>query len=195
MKAIEFKRKGLLYYIHKFGFKRDPNDTCSYKAELIICFCLVLVTIHASVLRAIFFLVPKYRKDKDGWGAKNHLGFFLIMFLSFLVGHTFTEKMAFIPDLINWHLLVDNQQWMKFILLVFPVTFIGTIGIALLLGVIVLTVGILYYTYVGAVWVWNKMLSPVINPTYINDDDEPETQLGVLYQSAKEKWCKRIKWN
>lgn len=193
MKAIEFKRKGLLYYIHKFGFSQDPDDTCAYKGELMITAMLILLTIHASVVRAIFFLFPSIRNSYSSWGSKIHLLFFLITFLSLLFGHILCEDAIPGMDFIHWHELFNNNEWVSAFFLTFFVMLVGMITLAIISIIIALMVGAVYGIIQIFKWIWKKT-SPVVNPKFINADGEPSTQFGVLYYSVKEKWCKRINW-
>tara|TARA_R110000796_G_scaffold146955_3_gene263699 strand:- start:4676 stop:5251 length:576 start_codon:yes stop_codon:yes gene_type:complete len=190
MTSVEFKRNGLLYWAHSMVMMNEPKDTCTYKRNILFTICVLLVTIHATVLRSVPYLFKNHRSDYNNQGLKSHLVFILFSFLSILVGYSIIEGGGVIPDFIYWTKLS--------ILSVFGYSFIamfmGILVVGVFIGLACLGVFLLLNLMRGLVWVWNKIASSAIVPSYLNRDGEPETQLGVVYQSYKEKWCKKINW-
>ena len=191
MESVEFKKSGLVYYLHAMIFKHDPEDTCTYKRNLIITFCTLLVSIHATILRGlVFFFFKNIRDEYEYRGIVNHLSFLAVSGFSLMVGIKIVEDVSFIPDFIHWHELSTLGIFAH----TFLAVFIGLISIAIFFALAALVVVILVFTYKGVEWVYLRKISPVVDPTYMNDKGNPKTQFGVLYQSAKERWCKRINW-
>lgn len=190
MQTIKFKKKGILYYLHKITFKTDSGDTCTYKGQLILSFIIAIVTIHATLLRGLFHLIPAIRKDgKDYTGIKTQILFTVVVVVSGIVGQTFIEKGFIINDFIHWHLI--DSLFMFYIYITITI-FIGLLVVALVLLIIVIVIGIGYLIYKGISWVLRKIRN--ITPSVTNDFGEPTTQIGILYVSTKEKWCKLITW-
>lgn len=190
MEAINFKRRGLLYHLHSMVFTEDPKDTCTYKVNLSIAFCILLVTIHATLLRSILFLSKSYRDDSRHKGLVSHFIFCLFSIISIHFGIFIIEETPIIPDFIIWSQLYTLE------LIIYSIIsmFIGVLTIIIVLGILTLAIGVLILFSQGLSYIWGK-ISPFINPSYLNIEGDSKTQLGVLYRSAKEKWCKRINWD
>jgi hypothetical protein len=190
MKAIEFKKKGLLYYLHKFLYVKNPEDTCSYKGQLILSFIVCLVTIHATILRVPLFLSKYIRKNTGhyAYGVRIQIIFYLLSIMSLIVGYTIIEDAPFINDFIYWSELSLMQLFLNsFIALLIGAGFI--ISVFSVLGILVYILNTIYILF-GKFFNIIREKLPKRNTAKI----KPYTQIGVLYLSAKEKWCKRITW-
>jgi len=189
MKAIEFKRKGLLYYLHKFIYKNDPQDTCTYKGQLIISFIVCSLTLHATILRSVLMSFKQIRKDDDYWGYKFHFAFVMSSILFILVGEISMENNSIIHDFIYWH----HLSFIEMIYYSFITMFIGII-VMLVVGIGLTIIGLIIFGgYLLIEIIYNK-IKPLFPKKEYKYKEEPETQFGVLYKSIKEKWCKRIIW-
>ena len=183
MEKINFKRTGILYYLHKFAYVKDPEDTCTYKRQLILSLVLYLTTLPISIMRTITFLFPSIRKDAYSWhGFKMHVGFMLLGFVGWVVGFSVIEKEYF-PNFVHWHKISYLEMMLYFILH-------ATIGLIILTVIGAVISGVIYCVVSFGQYVIKNIEIPLTK-----DDGEPNTQVGVMYKSAKEKWCKPINWN
>lgn len=194
MQTIKFKKEGILFYIHKFMYKKNPQDTCGYKRQLIFSFILIIVTIHASIIRGmlnIFF--KEFRESNDNWGLLNHFLWLLASAVCLFLGY---ELLEIYFDFIWW----TQLSFYEIIIHSFIPFLIGLITIVLVLLSLILIGIILYFSCTYSVkfirWIGtgigNKMSEYDID---FNPFENVETsQIGVLYISTKEKWCKLIKW-
>lgn len=187
MKAINFKRQGVLYYLHKFLFKDNPEDTCTYRGHLIICTIMCGVTLHATLLRSILFIFEEERNNKSNWGILPHLFAMFVAYSCIIIGVFVLEGTPY--DYINWH----EISIFKMCLLSFIPMFVGIIFFIIIITIAVIIGGIIYY--VGLLG--SKLLVVINRPIkklYITSEGEPRTQAGILYNSWKDKLCKRIDW-
>ena len=184
MQLTEFKRQGILYYLHKFLYKYDAKDTCEYRAQLIISFIVIIVTIHASLLRSMLFMFKQLRQDDEYWGIKNHILFTILSILFFVVGGSIIKEN---PSYFNF-IISENTP---FIILSFIAVLLGFITILLILGIIALVISIVYYGYIGISYILRKI---TIKTNFHPFKGIENSQAGVLYDSWKERWCKRIYW-
>lgn len=187
MQTIKFKKEGILYHFHKFLYKKDPEDTCTYKRQLIITFIMCIVTLHTAILRTIISLIPFTRKDVSFRGIQTYFFLFALSILAILIGHILIEQSIIIEDFIYWSKLSTIELYLHS----FIAFFMGAILVSLfaLLGsfiiYIIMKIYERYFEY--------KSFSIVGKLRDVIDRD-PETQVGVMYTSLKEKWCKKIDW-
>lgn len=190
MQTVKFKQSGILFYLHKILFVNNPKDTCTYKFQLIVSFITAMVTIHATVIRIILFLIPSLREDDDNWGIKMHFIAIMTAVLTLIVGHAMMEDSGIFNDFIYWSEI--NLFTFTAIMYSFLTQLIGLVTCIIGLAAIALIIGIFYYTYKALSWITRGITSTL--PPITNDKGEPNTQIGVLYTSTKEKWCKIITW-
>lgn len=189
MEAIKFKEAGILYHLHRFIYKENAENTCQYRAHLIICFITYFVFIHASLIRTIFFLFPRYRNSESSAGIGPYFNFLLVSFLGVIIGFHAFEKELFLNDIIVWRSLELSQViTYSFGIMLYGVAIIATLVISA--GI---AIWLIYQLWRGSSWAASKTFSPM-KPLFVTKEGEPATQIGVLYKGAKEKWCKKIKW-
>ena len=71
--------------------------------------------------------------------------------------------------------------------------FIGALAFVIVFIIIGIVIGFWWCIWQVLKWLY-KLVVP-ITPEYINKTTgKPTSQLGILYQSAKEKFCAKIKW-
>lgn len=95
---------------------------------------------------------------------------------------------SFLPDFVFWH----NIPLIEVYLYSFIALAIGMVTIAIGLGVAYLFCIALYAVYQLLMKGFYKIKA--VAPSLEDENGEPNTQIGVLYQSAKERWCKKIDW-
>lgn len=194
MKAITFKQSGLLFYIHKFMYKRNPQDTCGYKRQLIFSFIMIIVTIHASIIRGLLNIFFKdFREDRYNWGLINHFLWIFASAVSLFIGYELLEKYF---DFIWW----TQLPFYEIIIHSFIPFTIGLILIIIIISLLLIIGVIIYYAWKYSVqflrWIGegigNQMSKHNID---FNPFENVETlQIGVLYLSWKDRLCKRITW-
>lgn len=162
-------------------------DTCTYKKELVFSIIVSLVTLHATILRMIYFAFPQNRIDRDYFGLKMHLMAIFVAAMSVGLGASMIEN-SFLPDFVFWH----NIPLIEVYLYSFIALAIGMVTIAIGLGVAYLFCIALYAVYQLLMKGFYKIKA--VAPSLEDENGEPNTQIGVLYQSAKERWCKKIDW-
>tara|TARA_R110000796_G_scaffold59568_2_gene137411 strand:+ start:1931 stop:2500 length:570 start_codon:yes stop_codon:yes gene_type:complete len=188
MKSVTFKESGPLYFLQKIMFKKNAPDTCSYKRELIISAIVFLVTLHASILRLLFWAFPKNRHDSDTYGFKSQVVSLCFSLVFVFIGYAIVEDFPIVDDFIHWHEL----SLLGIYLNTFVVMGIGAITFAIAGGIIV---GICFIVFTLFEIISNGFNSiRDMTPPLTNDEGEPRTQIGLIYKSAKERWCKKIDW-
>jgi hypothetical protein len=187
MENVEFKKKGLLYFLHKILYRKNPDNTCAYKKQLIFSFIASLLTIHIVIFRLLLWArLGTY--DREHHGIRVHSFFGLIAMLLFIVGFAGIESSQIVNDFINWHELSLIQIYLHSFI---PILF-GTVVMGLVGGIVGLLVWMIY-TIVTKISTFVHTYTININ-LFNNDEGLPNTQIGVLYQGAKERWCKKITW-
>ena len=188
MKSVTYKESGPLYFLHKIMFKKNAPDTCSYKRELIISAIVFLVTLHASILRLLFWAFPKNRHDSDTYGFKSQGLSLFLTFTCILVGYAVVEEAPIINDFIYWHELSLFEIYLNS----FAVMGIGAITLSIA-GAIIVGICFIVFTLFEIISNGFNVIRDMA-PPLTNDEGEPRTQIGLIYKSAKERWCKKIDW-
>lgn len=198
MQTIEFKRQGILYFLRKHFWINDPVDTCQYKGHLIISIITILMTFPVFIIRniiyAFIYLFIDYLESelKEMEGLKTYIMCFLFTITMLVCGVGVIEGGNFLfDDFIYWHKL----SWLSKYLYSYVALGVGIIGFLILIIGFLIALAIIYL-------IWTYILETVIfsvtravgNEFDYYDGEEPKTQVGTLYRSAKERWCKKINW-
>jgi hypothetical protein len=193
MQTISFKKRGFFYHLHKFLYKSDPEDTCTYRKELIIVGITCLFTLHVAIIKGILNLFPSIRNESNLHGIGFYAIFMAISLILTIMGVVVCEEIF--PEYIYWSKLSLIDAYFASYLALFT----GILVFILVLSSVAGAVGLIYFTcsYIDN-HILNKIELPFIETIADKYNDilkrEPETQIGVLYASLKEKWCKKIKW-
>lgn len=191
MQTISLHRKGFFYKMFRFIHERDPKDTCTYKRGTIISLILSLIFSQAYVLRWLAELIPVVR---DRY---NHIQYRTPMFMvlmvviaysSILVGYATFEKTPF--DFIHWSELSIPMVYLAS----YWAMLVGIVILAIVFGVLILFaygIYLIFELFENVIIPWYRRVTVKFDD---NGEEVPATQVGVIYQNIKERFCNPIEW-
>lgn len=180
MEELNFKMEGFWYHIWRFTYgaythpyaKIPPNDTCTYRGQLIIASIVALAFLPFTIVRFIYLWVRQSFDYSDTWlrnlGIIGHILSSFILFISAATGKALMN-ITNIAD-YKWYYIIYG-----FILFIVIVTSI----VGLVLGIERL------YDLFIAYRRKNKKKT---------EEVKPDGTIKTLYKSWRDKYCIPIKW-
>ena len=184
MEKITFKKRGFLYYLTKLFYYKDPKDTCTYRWQIILSIIIGTLLLPITLLRAIPNLDDDFKRNSGNHGAQSLFLATMLFVLGNVVFVASLQELGYISEEFN----LFQLTLIEFYAISFMGALLGLFCIALAASILG---GIIY----GIYWIYKKLkFKPINIHVLTNDEGEPVTQLGTLYLSFKEKWCKLINW-
>ena len=177
METTTFKTKGFWYNLYRFNYKTElPEDTCTFKRGIIAAFITAMILLPLTFLRIAFryILTIPYIKRKWNWAPVNGL-----------VGYVLPFALIVVP--LAFGALYFGNVELKTVS-IWVVWFVG-------FGWMLITVGILIFGVFGVTqldkWRMENKYRKLKKRGYAPKD---KTAFDHLYESWKDKLCKKIEW-
>lgn len=175
MEKLKFKMQGFWYNVWRLIYESDikdsdipPEDTCSYRWELILSSFILLSTLPITIYRVIYLRVVK-AFDLDWYITPGILGHMIpsIFFIIFSVSGIYFAEQDNILQSYKWYYIIYGA-------------FI-TIG----------TTGLIYSVIIAGEWVRDKIADIKFSKSKTT---KPLGTVGTLYKGWKDNHCSPIEW-
>lgn len=180
METTKFKTKGFWYNLYRFNYKTElPEDTCTFKRGIIAAFITSVVLLPLALLRVAYRFIMKIPYIKREWNWTPIHG---------LVGYVPPAALIIVPLLFG--ALYFGTEEVKQI----SNWLVWLVGFGIMLLVIGILIGGAFTVARLDEWRDDYQYRKRMKRRERGDNPENKTAFENLYESWKDKLCKKIDW-
>ena len=183
MEELKMNESGFWFHLMQLNYKEGnlPEDTCGFRRKLIISALTAILLFPLTILRMLWRLflivIPFFKREWD-WepvtGLNGYWWAFIFVLLPTIAGGAYYDG-----------ILMEQSFWKVWLVGA------GWIGGGGSIFLILIGIGALMADKINS---WRNSYIDAKNLKRIEVGNPPEGKISVLYNSWKDKYCKRIKW-